>query len=706
MNIAVFASGKGSNFKNLVELEKIGYLKGKIKLLITNKDVEALDIAKKHNIENEIISPLNFNDNKDYEIYLINKLKSKKIDLVVLAGYIKKLPEKFVTEYNGKIINIHPAILPSFGGKGFYGEKVHKAVLEKGVKISGITIHFVNSNYDEGPIILQKTIAITPNDNIETIQQKIHKLEYFYYPFVINMISDGIIELKENKVKIATKPSTSKHALISVSDKENIVNVAKKINEKGYLIISTGGTYKLLDENGLKVIPIDSITGFTEILDGRVKTLNNLIFGGILGIKNNPSHIKEMNENFIPNINIVIANLYPFKEASIKYESFSPQLIENIDIGGVSLIRASAKNYENVLIITDKSDYQKLINEIDNPAIEFRKELSVKAFKHTYEYDKMIYEKLSGKQNLSIEIKKILDLRYGENPHQKSSLYSLKEKMPFDQLWGKELSYNNILDAYGSWQAVCEFDKPACVIFKHATPCGIAINNDLNTAFEKAYNSDPLSAFGGIIAVNGKITSTMAKFLSDKFVEIISAWEFDQNALEILKKKKNLRLLKWNTDIRETKIYKSLGCEFLISDPDNKILGENWNIVNGEINEKEKEALVFAFTCVKHVRSNAIVLSGPDYTVGIGAGQMSRIDAVFMAEYKYREYLKTNKKPEILVMASDAFFPFPDSIIKAKEIGVSAIIQPGGSVKDDEVIEKAKELGIKMVLTGIRHFKH
>ncbi len=699
MNIAVFASGKGSNFKNLVELEKTGYLKGNIKILITNKEVEAINVAEKYGVKNEIIP-------SSKPKRLIEVIEENKIDLIVLAGYIQKLPEEFVDKYYGKIINIHPALLPSFGGKGFYGENVHKAVIEKGVKVSGITIHFVNKNYDEGPIILQKNVEISKNDDIKTIENKIHMLEYFYYPFVINMILEGIIKLENNKITITDKPPTSKHALISVSDKEGIVEVAKKLNEKGYLIISTGGTYKLLEENGVKVASVDAVSGFSEILDGRVKTLNNRIFGGILGIRNNKKHIIEMNENFIPPISIVIANLYPFKKAAEKYESFHPELIENIDIGGVSLIRAAAKNYNDVLIITDKKDYKKLFDEIDSPSIEFKKDLAIKAFRHTYEYDKMIYEKLSENSVMNLELKKVFDLRYGENPHQKASLYTTSFELPFNQLGGKELSYNNILDAYGSWQAVYDFEKPACVIFKHVTPCGVAVDDDITKAFEKAYRCDPLSAFGGIIALNRKITAEIASFLSDKFVEIISAPEFDEKAIEIFKKKKNLRILKWNKDIRNEKIYRNCGNEFLVSDPDNKIIEDKWDVVSGEITEEEKQALIFAFTCVKHVKSNAIVLTGPTYTVGIGAGQMSRIDAVTMAEYKYKEYLKTNQKPEILVMASDAFFPFPDSIIKAKEMGVSAIIQPGGSVRDREVIEKAKELGIKMVLTGIRHFRH
>ncbi|MEW6012145.1 MAG: bifunctional phosphoribosylaminoimidazolecarboxamide formyltransferase/IMP cyclohydrolase [Elusimicrobiota bacterium] len=706
MNIAVFASGNGSNFKNLSELKKIGYLKPEIQILITNKECKAIEIAENYGIKHKTLKPSEFRSKEHYSDALIKEMEENKIELIVLAGYLLKLPDKLIEKYYGKIINIHPALLPSFGGKGFYGENVHKSVIERGCKISGITIHFVDSKYDNGPIILQKTVNISNEETVESLSSKIHSLEYFYYPYVINLISENIIKLEKDNVVITDKKSSSKHALISVSDKEGIVETAKKLNEKGFLIISTGGTYKTLIENNIKAVNIDFVTGFPEILDGRVKTLNNTIFGGILGIRNNSEHLRQMNENFIPNIDLIISNLYPFKEAAKKYECFEPELIENIDIGGVSLIRGAAKNWENVLILTDKKDYERLLKEIDSPSEDFKKELMIKAFKHTSDYDKAIYEKLSDYKEYSINLKKVYDLRYGENPHQKSSLYTLSDKPPFEQIWGKELSYNNILDLYGSWQAVCDFQDPACVIFKHVTPCGIAMDNDLTVAFEKAYASDPLSAFGGVIALNKKVNKKIAEYLSDKFVEIISAPDFDEEAAEVFKKKKNLRIVKWNKDIRNFELYKSMGKEFLISDPDNIVLSDKWEEVSGEVSEEEKKALIFAFTCVKHVKSNAIVLTTQNSTVGIGAGQMSRVDAVTMAEYKYKEYLKNNPKPDFIVMGSDAFFPFPDSIIKAKEIGVKAVIQPGGSIRDKEVIEKANELGIKMVLTGVRHFKH
>lgn len=712
MNIAVFASGNGSNFKNLVELERIGYLKGNIKILISNRNCGANNIASENKISNHIIKPSDFNNESDYSKKLAEIIAENNVELIVLAGYLLKLPEDFVKSYRGKIINIHPAILPSFGGKGFYGDNVHKSVIDNGCRITGITVHFIDSDYDRGNIIIQKTVSISQDDTAETVSERVHSLEYFYYPLVINMIAEGIVIYDNGSVKINSKLSRVGHALISVSDKTGILDFAKKLNENGILIISTGGTYRTLVDAGIKAVPVEAVTGFDEILGGRVKTLNNTIFGGILAVRDDENHIKEMNENFIPRIDIVAVNLYPFEAAAKKHQPFDAELIENIDIGGVSLLRAAAKNHKYVAVASDLDDYIKIVNDLEinkNVSDDTKKFLAVKAFKKTYEYDKAIYEKhtTDGNEKIDISLSKVFDLRYGENPHQKAALYSFKEKLPFNKLWGKELSYNNILDAYQSWQAVLDFNKPACVIFKHITPCGIATDDDVNTAFEKAYSTDPLSAYGGIISINRKITKEIAQFLSHKFVEIISAPDFDDEAVEIFKRKKNLRILEWKQDIRDRKIYKSVGDEFLVSDPDDIVLSDSWEIVSGDaISSDEREALVFAFTCVKHIRSNAIVLTTKDMTVGIGAGQMSRIDSIHMADYKYNQYLSLNPKPSFIVMASDAYFPFNDSIIKAKEIGVSAIIQPGGSVRDQEVVDKARELGIKMVLTGIRHFKH
>lgn len=712
MNICIFASGYGSNFENILQNINSGKIQGKIKLFITDKEnCRANQIAKENKIESYTYFPKQFKNQDEHANALIDICHRAEIELICLSGYMSKLPNKFVNEFYGKIINMHPSLLPSFSGKGFYGEKVHKAVIENGVKISGVSIHFVNSEYDRGPIIAQIPINVYAKDSIETLCKKISEIEHYLYPEIISLFCEKRIILKENKVFILPpqkkKPET---ALLSLSNKEGLLKLAKALQALSIELISTGGTYEFLSQNGIKVTSVNSLSSFPEILDGRVKTLNNKIFGGILFKRKDPKHKEEITDNLIKPIDIVIVNLYPFEKVSQVEENWSEKLIENIDIGGVSLLRAAAKNYKDVLVVSDTDDYDKLISFLQNGTddIDFRKKLAIKAFKHTMEYDRAIYEKLSDKKGktLDLTLNKIMELRYGENPHQKAELYSLKERLPFEKLNGKELSYNNILDSYGSFTAVNDFQNPACAIFKHVTPCAMAIGEDICSAFEKAWSCDPLSAFGGIVALNTPCDAKIANFLSKKFIEIIIAPDFDKQALELLRKKTNLRILKWNEDIRKSRLIKSVGDEFLISDSDNIVFKDKIKAVSGELNEREEAALKFAFTCVKHIRSNAIVLTNETQTVGIGAGQMSRVDSVLMAAEKYRQYLKNNTKPEFLYLASDAFFPFEDAVIEAHKIGVKAIIQPGGSIRDKEVIEKAKELNIKMAFTNIRHFKH
>ncbi|MEW6041692.1 MAG: bifunctional phosphoribosylaminoimidazolecarboxamide formyltransferase/IMP cyclohydrolase [Elusimicrobiota bacterium] len=514
-----------------------------------------------------------------------------------------------------------------------------------------------------------------------------------------------------------------KRALISVSDKTGIVEFAKELAGNGIEIISTSGTYKLLKESGISVRLLEEITNFPEILSGRVKTLHPAVHAGILFKRQNQEHNAQVNKLGIESIDMVVVNLYPFKETAKNSAPWSEELIENIDIGGVTLLRAAAKNYENVVVIAEPLDYQNILAELKNNgdvSIQSRKELSVKAFKHTAGYDSAIFKTLAGNgasqekeevekfpSFIEIKLNKIFDLRYGENPHQKSALYSKNTRLPFKQLQGKELSYNNILDAYGAYQTVLEFEKPTCVIFKHVTLCGLGTGNNIVEAFEKAWNTDSLSAFGGIIAVNRKFDVKIAEFLGRKFMEVLCAPDFDEKALEILSKKQNLRVLKWENFPKDNLILKSVGNEVLVSEDDKILLADKWEIPTVKKPSKdEEEALRLAWAAVKYVRSNAIVFADKNQTVGIGAGQMSRVDSVFMAGHKYQEFLKNVPKPEVLVMASDAFFPFPDAVEEAAKIGITAIIQPGGSVKDKEVIATADKLGLSMVLTGIRHFRH
>ncbi|WP_022847359.1 MULTISPECIES: bifunctional phosphoribosylaminoimidazolecarboxamide formyltransferase/IMP cyclohydrolase [unclassified Desulfurobacterium] len=527
-------------------------------------------------------------------------------------------------------------------------------------------------------------------------------------------------------------------AIISVSDKTGIVPFARELNKMGVEIISTGGTAKLLKENDIPVKEISEITGFPEIMEGRVKTLHPKVHGGILSKRDNPDHIKTMEELGIERIDIVVVNLYPFKETVKKGSSFE-EIIENIDIGGPTMVRAAAKNFKYVAIVTDPADYDKIVEELKSTgeiSLKTRFYLAKKAFNLTAHYDAVITEYLfsvneKGKKNteppefrnpLTITFEKIQDLRYGENPHQRAAFYrEIFNEEPCvtnaEKIHGaKELSFNNIYDIDGAFNLVLEFDPEkdgiACAIIKHANPCGMAIGKTPEEAYEKALKVDPVSAFGGIIAFNATVNEEVAKLIVQRFYECIIAPEYSENALEILKTKKNLRVLTTN-GLKNLTLrgenspfdYRKVVGGMLVQDRDLiTVVPEKLKVVTErKPTEREWKDLLFAFKVVKWVKSNSVVYAKDGVAIGIGVGQTSRVDAAKCAALKAKEM---GLDMEGCVLASEAFFPFRDSVDEAAKVGVKAIIQPGGSIRDNEVIEAANEHGMAMVFTGIRHFRH
>ena len=705
----------------LIDAAADGRIQGKIALVISNKkSAGALDRAARAGIAAETVASKDFKTPEAFDEHLAALCAAHKADLVCLAGFMLKLGPKMLSAFRGRIMNVHPALLPAFGGKGFYGLKVHEAVIEAGARVTGATVHFVDENYDCGPIILQQPVPVLPGDTAEELARRVNAAELALYPKAAALFCAGLLKITGRKVEISgPAPETRKvrRALISVSDKAGAVEFARGLSAQGVEVVSTSGTYKLLKDSGVPVRALETLTGFPEMLDGRVKTLHPAVHGGILYRRDNPAHAEAVFKFGIEPIDMVVVNLYPFAETAKKAAPWSEELIENIDIGGVALLRAAAKNYQAVAVLTSPADYGPALAAMSAGAgvlpLELKKELAVKAFVHTAAYDGAIAAELSKTAaagfpaSLAVPLRKIRDLRYGENPHQACSLYSRKEKLPFAQLQGKELSYNNILDAYGTYQAVREFEKPAAVIFKHVTPCGLGTGADIAEAFERAWSTDPLSAFGGIIALNRNLDGRIADFLAKRFVEVICAPGYDERALEVFAKKPNLRLLKWDSFPADNVVLRSVGDEVLVSGDDKLLLGDKWEVpTRRKPTKEEEEALRFAWTAAKYVRSNAIVLADTCRTVGIGAGQMSRVDSVFMAGHKLEAFLKGNPRPGTMVMASDAFFPFPDALEEGVKLGATAVIQPGGSVKDKEVIEAADKLGVAMVLTGVRHFRH
>lgn len=509
-----------------------------------------------------------------------------------------------------------------------------------------------------------------------------------------------------------------KRALVSVSDKTGVVEFVKGLLEQGIEVISTGGTKKLLEENGLQVIGISEVTGFPEIMDGRVKTLHPNIHGGLLAVRDNETHVAQMNELGIQAIDFVVVNLYPFKETIAKPDVTFADAIENIDIGGPTMIRSAAKNHKFVSVIVDPVDYDVVLAELkENGEVmdETKRKLAAKVFRHTAAYDALISNYLTEQmgeespETLTVTFEKKQDLRYGENPHQKATFY----KAPFaatssvayaEQLHGKELSYNNINDADAALSIVKEFTEPAVVAVKHMNPCGVGVGIDIHEAYTRAYEADPVSIFGGIIAANREIDKATAEKLHEIFLEIVIAPSFSQEALEVLQSKKNLRLLTVNIEkaTSASKKLTSVQGGLLVQEEDTLSLDESTISIptKREPSEQEWKDLKLAWKVVKHVKSNAIVLAKDDMTIGVGAGQMNRVGSAKIA------ITQAGEKAQGSALASDAFFPMPDTLEEAAKAGITAIIQPGGSIRDEDSIKVADTYGIAMVFTGVRHFKH
>jgi len=520
-------------------------------------------------------------------------------------------------------------------------------------------------------------------------------------------------------------------ALISVSDKTGIVDFAKELSTRGVELVSTGGTSKLLKEAGLDVKDVAQLTGFPEMMDGRIKTLHPNVHGGLLAMRDNEAHIKAQDEHGIVNIDLLVVNLYPFEETIAKGADFA-NAIENIDIGGPAMIRAAAKNHDGVCVVVDGDDYQPLLDEMSandgKTSLPFRQKLAAKAYARTANYDAAISNWFANE--LEIETPKWVSfsgelaqtMRYGENPHQQAAFYKTGEQRPgvasAQQVQGKELSYNNLNDTDAAIELVAEFapaNGPAVAIIKHANPCGVALGGSLKEAYLKALQCDPVSAFGGIIALNQTLDEETAQELTKIFTEVVVAPEASQEARAILAKKKNVRLLLTHglpdpqSDGRTAKM---LSGGFLAQARDNGCIEQlDLNVVTKRAPSTQEMAdLKVAFKICKHVKSNAIIYVKDGASVGIGAGQMSRIDSARIAAWKAQEAAKEAGLSEPLtkgcVVASDAFFPFADGLLEAAKAGATAVIQPGGSMRDDEVIAAADEAGLAMVMTGMRHFRH
>lgn len=514
-----------------------------------------------------------------------------------------------------------------------------------------------------------------------------------------------------------------KRAIFSVYKKDGVEKLASYLEKLGYEIISTGGTFRHLQDNGIKVSEVKDITGFPEVLDGRVKTLHPVIHSGILAVRDNPSHIEQLDEHKIAPIDFVVVNLYPFEETIANPKSTQAEIIEQIDIGGVTLIRAAAKNYSAVAVIVDNNDFDSIIDELDDKgklSADTRLKLATKAFNHTGYYDALIstyFNKLTGEnypQEGAFPLKLQDTLRYGENPHQTAAVYSsYVDKnatiLNSEILWGKKLSYNNVMDADAALDILREFKDgdPFALVMKHTNPCGAAKGATLSEAYERALAGDPSSAFGGIIGMNKKVDAKTATLIIETFCEIVIAPDYDDDALAVLKKKKNLRIIKITSDdwTKKGLFFRRIEGGALVQEWDKLGMDiEKFDIVSDKKpTASEEKDLRFAWKICQYVKSNAIVYVKDEQIIGVGAGQMSRVDSAELGVTKARSF---DFDINGAVMASDAFFPFRDSIDAAAKNGVMSIIQPGGSIRDQESIDACNEHKISMVHTGTRHFKH
>ena len=508
-----------------------------------------------------------------------------------------------------------------------------------------------------------------------------------------------------------------KRALISVTDKTGIVEFAQGLRDLGVELISTGGTARAIHDGGVGVREVSEVTGFPEMLDGRLKTINPRIAGGLLAIRANAEHMKSLAEHQIPLIDMVVVNLYAFERVAAQKGASMAELIENIDIGGPTLIRAAAKNYQDVAVVTSPEDYPAILQELHQCKGQLSEptlwRLAQKAFAITAAYDRAISARLArvGAEDetglpamLDLRAPRALDLRYGENPHQSAALYSNRQGgiAAAEQLQGKELSYNNLVDLDAAWQLIQEFDQPASAIIKHTNPCGCAEAATLADSYRRAFEADPISAYGGVLAFNRVLDEETAREISKTFIEAIAASDYEPGARSVLASKKNLRLLKVAPVPADEPVVKSISGGYLVQTPDtHRLERAKCKVVTSRApSEEEWRALEFGWKVCKHVKSNAIVYARAGQSVSAGAGQMSRVDSVKVGAMKAVLPLKGT------VLASDAFFPFADGIEEAAKHGITAVIQPGGSVRDEEVVAAANSLGLAMVFTGVRHFRH
>jgi phosphoribosylaminoimidazolecarboxamide formyltransferase/IMP cyclohydrolase len=757
--IAVGVSGAGSNLRALAAAAARGELGGEIRLVFADRDCPALAWAAEEGIETAFLPGLAAADRverAEADASLAATLRAVNIDLVVLAGYLRIVGPSILAAFAGRILNTHPSLLPSFPG----GHAVRDA-LAHGAKVTGCTVHLVDDTLDGGPIVLQEPIRIRAGEDEATLHQRIKAIEHRVLPRAVALVLAGSTTIAGRHVSVdparadAALP-TPRRALLSVSDKSGLVDVARGLLERRFELVSTGGTARTLREAGLPVTDVSAVTGSPEILDGRVKTLHPSIHGGILADRRRAEHREALVEAGIAPFELVIVNLYPFAAAAERDGITFDELVEEIDIGGPSMVRAAAKNHASVAIVTSPARYEQVLTALDEPGgipLGLRSALAVEACAHTAEYDARIAAELPCRMLdagvelpdepglprsedpfppvLVVPLEKVETLRYGENPHQPAARYRRTDRRaraadgPFARgeppLQGKALSYNNVLDASAASALARSLRGVACVVVKHTNPCGAAERDTLLEAWLAARAGDPDAAFGGVVAVTRPIDAEVARAMTELFLEVIVAPAFEPDALEVFASKPNLRLVldpalaeepprpraNGTLTVDYLGALRTAGGAVLVGSPDDSIdVPEDWiTLTSRRATATELADLDLAWRLVRGVTSNAIVLVRDGQLVGLGSGQVSRVDACRQAVAK-AERFHGPAGARGAVAASDAFFPFADGPALLLEAGVTAIAQPGGSVRDAEVLAAADRAGAAMLITARRHFRH
>jgi phosphoribosylaminoimidazolecarboxamide formyltransferase/IMP cyclohydrolase len=740
--LVVLASGSGTNLQAI--LDKLHRREGiEVVGVVSDKPTAgALERGRQLGVETAVFPGADYPDRDARDEALGDWIESRTPDLIVLAGYMQLLSAAFVQRFRNRVVNIHPALLPAFPGLDAIGQ-----ALAAEVETTGVTVHFVDEGVDTGPVIAQREMPVPSGVAREELEATVHAVEHELYPEAIRMIAEGRVRIDPSdprKVAIASPMNSEfatdiqqeslgdgqvrvRRALISVSDKTGVADFAKGLAALGIEILSTGGTATALREAGLEVTDVSEFTGQGEILGGRVKTLHPRLHAALLARRGDPEHMATLEREGIEPIDVVCVNLYPFEQTVAAADVTHEVAIENIDIGGPTMIRAAAKNHESVAVVVKPESYDAVLAELEESEGEIsaatRHWLANEAFAQTARYDAAISRWFSMEyedfpEHLAIAYEKVLDLSYGENPHQRAALYSESGLRTHilartSKLHGRALSFNNVLDLDSARNLVDDFEQPACVIVKHNNPCGVAVGADALEAYLKALACDPVSAYGGVIAINRPIGRELAEELHKNFVEVLSAPDYEDGALEVLQQKEAIRILceeeRREADPRERDVKRVTGgllVQDRDGDPEPREIMEA--VTGNEPSEEQWQDMLFAWTVSRRVRSNAIVIAKGGATLGIGAGQMSRVDSVRLAVEKCREARGADADSLLAgsALASDAFFPFADGPELAIQAGTTSVIQPGGSKRDAEVIEACEQTGVAMVFTKHRHFRH